>query len=285
MIPKLDFGRTGHLSTRTLFGAAAFWDVTQDEADQTLEVLLKYGINHIDAAASYGKAEVRLGPWMKEHRKDFFLATKTEERTYDGAWRELEQSLERLQVDSVDLWQMHFLVDEEGWQTAMGPGGALEAFLKAREQGLTRYLGVTGHGLQVVDFHQRSLERFDFDSVLLPYNPLLMRNPDYAAGFEALMATCQERKVAVQAIKTIAHTSWEGHEKNRNTWYRPVEEQDKIDALVHWVFTRPKLFLNTAGDIHLLPRILDAASRFEPDSKPENFEAAISEIDFEPIFT
>jgi len=285
MIQKTEFGRTGHLSTRTLFGAAAFWDVTQKEADQTLDVLLEYGINHIDTAASYGKAELRIGPWMADHRKDFFLATKTEQRTYAGAMEELQRSLERLQVDSVDLWQMHLLADEDGWQTAMGSGGALEAFIEAREQGLTRYLGVTGHGLQVTDFHKRSLERFDFDSVLLPYNPLLMRNPEYAAGFEALVTTCQARNVAIQAIKTIAHTTWDHHDKTRACWYRPLEDQDQIDAIVHWVFSRPGIFLNTVGDIHLLPKVLDAAVRFDESASQSDFEAAIAKIEFEPIFT
>ena len=150
MIPKKEFGRTGHRSTRVLFGAAALSQVTQAEADQTLELLLEYGVNHIDTAASYGAAEDRIGPWMKDHRQDFFLATKTEKRTYQGAKDELGRSLDRMGVDSVDLWQMHFLIQEDQWQQAFGPGGALEAFLEARDQGLTRFLGVTGHGLQVL---------------------------------------------------------------------------------------------------------------------------------------
>jgi aryl-alcohol dehydrogenase-like predicted oxidoreductase len=284
MIPKMTFGRSGHLSTRLLFGAASLSRVTQAQADKTLEVLLSYGINHIDTAASYGEAEVRIGPWMKSHREDFFLATKTEQRTYQGAKEELQRSLERLQVDSVDLWQMHVLVDEDGWQTAMGEGGALEAFIEARDQGLVRYLGVTGHGLQAPSFHQRSLERFDFDSVLLPYNPLLVANPVYAAGFEALAATCLERNVAIQTIKSISSGPWDGHERTRATWYKPLEEQAHIDTMVHWVLSRPGVFLNTVGDIDLLPKVLEAGTHFDPGMVQADFEAAIAEIQVAPLF-
>jgi aryl-alcohol dehydrogenase-like predicted oxidoreductase len=285
MIPRKTFGRTGHLSTRILFGAAALGSVTQKEADQTLELLLEYGINHIDTAASYGEAELRIGPWMPAHRKDFFLATKTDKRTYQGAKDELHQSLEKMQVDSVDLWQMHFLIDENDWQTTFGPGGALEAFVEAREQGLVRYLGVTGHGMQVTDFHKRSLAAFDFDSILLPYNPLMMRDKHYAAGFNDLVSTCQERNTAVQTIKSIMHTPWKkGEEQTRSTWYRPLEEQGQVDTLVHWVLSNTNVFLNSVGDIHVLPKVLDAASRFDAASEQADFEAAIAEIHFETIF-
>lgn len=285
MIPKLKFGQTGHLSTRIIFGAAALGQVTQKEADNTLDLLLKYGINHIDTAASYGDAELRIGPWMKDHRKDFFLATKTEKRTYQEARDELRRSLERLQVDFVDLWQMHFLVNEEEWQTAMSPGGALEAFIEAREQGLVRYLGVTGHDLQVCDFHKRSLERFPFDSVLLPYNPQLMGEPNYASEFDSLTALCQERKIAVQTIKSLSSGPWKDHKPTRATWYKPLERQDHIDALVHWVLSRPNVFLNSVGDIYLLPKVLDAASRFNKTMKQSDFENRISKINIEPLFT
>jgi aryl-alcohol dehydrogenase-like predicted oxidoreductase len=285
MIQKKEFGRTGHLSTRVLFGAAALGGVTQKEADQTLELLLEYDINHIDTAASYGNAELRIGPWMKDHRSDFFLATKTEKRTYQGAKEELQRSLERMRVDSVDLWQMHVLVDEEGWQTAFGPDGALKAFMEAREQGLTRFLGVTGHGLQVTDFHRRSLEQYDFDSVLLPYNPRLMEDEAYADGFNALLATCQERNVAFQTIKSLSSGPWDGHEKTRATWYKPFEEQDQIDTMVHWVLSNPYVFLNSVGDIYVLPKVLDAASRFQETMRQEDFEDAIAQIEVEPLFT
>ena len=284
MIPKLAFGRTGHLSTRALFGAAALSEVTQEEADKTLELLLEYGINHIDTAASYGEAELRIGPWMAKHRQEFFLATKTEKRTYAGAKEELSRSLERLQVDYVDLWQMHFLIEEDDWQTAMGPGGALEAFIEAKEQGLARFLGITGHELRVTSFHKRSLEHFDFDSVLLPYNPLLMKNPAYVEGFETLMSICQKRNVAVQTIKSISRGPWNDKERIRATWYEPYEDQAQIDTIVHWVLSRPGIFLNTVGDIYLLPKVLDTVQRFDERATQADFEDAIAQIEVEPLF-
>lgn len=284
MILRNTFGRTGRESSRAIFGAAALAQVTQAEADQTLDVLLEYGINHIDTAASYGDAELRIGPWMAKHRQDFFLATKTEKRTYIGAKEELHRSLERLQVDHVDLWQMHFLIEEADWQTAMGPGGALEAFIEAKELGLARYLGVTGHELRVTSFHKRSLERYNFDSVLLPYNPVLMKNPSYADGFEELMTICQERNVAVQTIKSISRGPWKDKQQTHATWYEPFEEQAHIDAIVHWVLSRPGIFLNTVGDIHLLPKVLDAVQRFDQNSSQVDYEKAVAQIDAEPLF-
>ncbi|HEX6509100.1 MAG TPA: aldo/keto reductase, partial [Chloroflexota bacterium] len=208
MIATQPFGRTGHASTRTLFGAAALGAVTQDEADRTLEVLLRYGVNHIDTAASYGDSELRIGPWMDRHRGDFFLATKTGERTHAGARDEIHRSLERLRVDHVDLIQLHNLVDPIEWDTAMGPGGALEAAVEARDEGLVRAIGVTGHGTPIAAMHRRGLERFDFDSVLLPYSWIVMQEQKYAEDFEALMSICQAGNVAVQTIKSIARQPW-----------------------------------------------------------------------------
>ncbi len=284
MIPKQPFGRTGHLSTRVLFGAFALSRASQAEADRTLELLLEYGVNHIDTAASYGDAELRIGPWMAHHRQDFFLATKTEQRTYQGAWDELQRSLERLQVDSVDLWQMHLLIKPEEWETAMGPGGALEAFIEAREKGLTRFLGVTGHETQVAAMHLRSLERFDFDSVLLPYNYPMMQNPQYRADFEKLLAICQERNVAVQTIKAIARRLLNGRTQTHNTWYEPLEDQADIDRAVHYVLARPGLFLNSVGDMDLLPKVLDAAGRFETGPAETEIKEMADRLEMGPLF-
>jgi aryl-alcohol dehydrogenase-like predicted oxidoreductase len=284
MIEKRPFGRTGHLSTKTLFGAAALASATQAEADRTLEVLLDYGINHIDTAASYGDAELRLGPWMKRHRGDFFLATKTEHRTYQGAWDELRRSLKRLRVDYVDLWQMHVLVEPADWDTAMGPGGALEAFVEARDQGLVRFLGVTGHGVTVAAMHKRSLERFDFDSVLLPLNYPMVQNPQYAADLKELVSLCQERQVAVQTIKSLCRRPWGDRPQTRTTWYEPLEEQADIDRAVHWVLGWPTVFLNTAADIHLLPKVLDAAARFQAAPAEEEMAEAAARLAMEPLF-
>ena len=284
MIAKQPFGPTGHMSTRTLFGAAALSQVSQAEADRTREVLLEYGVNHIDTAASYGDAELRIGPWMERYRQHFFLATKTEQRTYRGARDELRRSLERLRVDHVDLWQMHVLVDPDDWETAMGPGGALEAFIEARERGLARFLGVTGHGLAVAAMHKRSLERFDFDSVLLPYNYPLKQNHQYAADLEDLVAICKERNVAVQIIKSICRRPWGDRPQTRATWYEPLEDQADIDRAVHWILGRPEFFLNTAADIHVLPRVLDAASRFRERPSDEAMKTMVAEREMAPLF-
>ncbi|PON12193.1 aldo/keto reductase, partial [Candidatus Entotheonella serta] len=192
------------MSTVTLFGAAALSRVNQDDADRTLDVLLEYGVNHIDTAARYGDSELRIGPWMASHRQDFFLATKTRQRTSAEAREELHRSLDRLRVDSVDLIQMHALYHPDEWDVAMGPGGALEALIEAREQGLVRFIGVTGHGWTIASMHKRSLERFDFDSVLLPYNYVMAQNESYHNDFEAVVQACEARNVAVQTIKSLA---------------------------------------------------------------------------------
>jgi len=284
MIPTQPFGRTGHLSTRTLFGAAAFSRVTQEEADQTLELLLQHGVNHIDTAASYGESELRIGPWMERRRADFFLATKTGERTYQGARDQIRRSLERLRVPSVDLIQLHNLVNPEEWETALGPDGALKAAVEARDAGLVRFIGVTGHGTTVARMHRQALERFDFDSVLLPCNYMMMQNPEYAADFEALLAICQRRNVAVQTIKGVTRAPWGDRPRAAATWYEPFQDQADLDLAVHWVLGRPGIFLNTAGDIHVLPKILDAANRFERRPTEEEMAHLAEERQMEPLF-
>jgi aryl-alcohol dehydrogenase-like predicted oxidoreductase len=285
MIPTLDFGRTGHASTRIIFGAAAFSKVTQAEADSTMELILQHGINHIDTAASYGESELRIGPWMKEHRGTFFLATKTGDRTYQDAYDSIRRSLERLQTDQVDLIQLHNLVEPEEWNVAMGPGGALEAAIQARDEGLVRFIGVTGHGTTIPVMHKRSLERFDFDSVLLPYNYPMMQNSQYAADFETLAAMCEERNVAVQTIKAITKAPWgEDAERTAATWYEPLRDQDAIDTTAHWVLGRPGVFLNTVGDIHILPMVLDAAERFETRPSDAAMHSLTEQWTLEPLF-
>ena len=257
------FGRTGHLSSRVLFGAAALGRVSQEVADRTLEVLLLHGVNHLDVAASYGDAELRLRPWLRREPGRFFLATKTGERTAAAAREELHRSLDRLGVDHVDLWQLHNLADPIEWDTALSPGGAIEAAVEAREQGLVRWIGVTGHGAQIAANHRRSLDRFDFDSVLLPFNWLTMQLSYYAENFEALAATCKDRDIALQTIKSIALGPWLGRERTSSTWYQPLRDQRDIDLAVWWALGRPGVFLNSVGDVDLLPGFLDAAGRFE----------------------
>jgi aryl-alcohol dehydrogenase-like predicted oxidoreductase len=262
MIERRPFGRTGHHSTATLFGAAALARTTQAEADRTLELLLRHGINHIDTAARYGDSELRIGPWMARHRKDFFLATKTGQRTASEARADIHRSLERLRVDHVDLIQLHSLGHPDDWDRALGPGGALEAAIEARQQGLARFIGVTGHGWTIPVMHRRSLARFDFDSVLLPYNYFMAQDERYRQSFDELLGLCRARNVAVQLIKSIARGPWATTERTHTTWYQPLEAQGDIDRAVHWALDVPGVFLNTAGDLTLLPRVLDAASRF-----------------------
>src|SRR6266700_6341047 len=281
------FGRTGHMSTRTIFGAASLSHVTQEEADRTLEVLLHFGVNHIDVAASYGDAELRIAPWLAQYRSQFYVATKTDARTAREATEELHRSLERIGIDYVDLWQLHSLADPIEWDTALSPGGAIDAATEAKKQGLVRAIGVTGHGLQIAATLRRSLERFDFDTVLLPYNYLTMQNPYYAENFNALLSTCQQRNVAVQTIKSIAYKPWMGRQHTRDTWYEPLEEQQDIDLAVHWVLKRPGIFLNTVGDIHLLPKVLDAASRWQEGSAAptdEQMQALATRLGMVPLF-
>jgi aryl-alcohol dehydrogenase-like predicted oxidoreductase len=287
MIPKKTFGRTDHQSSRAIFGAFAVGLLSQDESNRVLDLLLEYGINHIDTAPSYNEAEDRIGPWMEHHRNDFFLATKVDKRTYKEAREQIQQSLERLHVDSVDLLQLHYLVDPQEWEMAMGPDGALEAIIEAREKGWTRYLGVTGHDVVVGDMHLRSLERFDFDSVLLPYNFPMMQNPVYATNFEKIVAICQQKNIAVQTIKSLAHGPWGHVEPQYHTWYRPLEDQADIDRAVHWILGNPNVFLNTSGDARLLPKILDAASRFDPGDLPadSDMQAMVDQQQMQPLFT
>jgi aryl-alcohol dehydrogenase-like predicted oxidoreductase len=263
MIERRPFGRTGHMSTVTLFGAAALARASQDEADRALEVLLRHGVNHIDTAARYGDSELRIGPWMARHRKDFFLATKTGSRSGREAREDVHRSLERLRVDHVDLIQLHSLGHPDDWDQAMGPGGALEALLEARAQKLVRFIGVTGHGWSIPAMHRRSLARFDFDSVLLPYNYFFAQNERYRQAFEEVLAIARERNVAVQVIKSIARGPWATTDRTHTTWYQPLEAVADIERAVHWAMGVPGVHLNTAGDLTLLPRVLEAAARFE----------------------
>jgi len=284
MIPKQQFGRTGHESTRTVFGAAAFSRVTQEEADRTMETVLRFGVNHIDTAASYGESEVRLGPWMERIRDQVFLATKTGDRTYQGARDSIRRSLERLRVSSVDLIQLHNLADPTEWDTAMGPDGALKACIEAREQGLVRFIGVTGHGVGIPKMHLRPLQQFDFDTVLLPYSFIMMQNPQYAADLEALFAVCRERNVAFQTIKAITRAPWGEQPRTASTWYYPLREQADIDVAVSWVLGSRPVFLNTVGDINVLPKVFDAASRFSGQPTDEQVRRVMEQRQMAPLF-
>lgn len=286
MIPRKEFGRTGHLSTRVIFGSYALSKATKTEAEKALALLQEYGVNHIDTAPMYGKAEKLIGPWLTKHRDDFFIATKTGSRSREGAMKQLRRSLERLCVEHVDLWQMHGLTNPAGWEKAMGPEGTLEAFIEAREEGLVRYLGVTGHGIKVPAMHKLSLERFDFDTVLLPYNYSLMQNPRYAADFKELVELCQKRNVAVQTTKSVARRPWGNRPKTHNTYfYEPLLTQEAIERSVHWVLGFSNSFLITAGDMQLLPKMLVAAAHYKAQPSDSEMVTMVAKFDLQPVFS
>ncbi len=285
MIERIPFGRTGHQSSRVLFGAAALGGMKQARADGVLELLLQYGVNHIDTAASYGESELRLAPWLRSYRRDFFLATKTGERTAAGARDELHRSLERLGVDQVDLIQMHNLVEPEEQKLALGAGGALEALVEARAQGLVRFIGVTGHGTRVAAAHLESLSRFDFDSVLLPYNHTLMASPEYAAEFESLVALCESRRVAVQTIKAIARRRWTPDDSSKRfSWYEPIRDAEALGRAVRWALQRPGFFLNSSSDATLLASVLAAADGLGAVPSDAEMRADTAGLQIQPLF-
>ncbi len=288
VIASAPFGRTGHDSSRVIFGAAALGRMRQERADEILPLLLDHGVSHLDTAADYGDSELRLAPWLAAHPGHFFVATKTGARDGDGARAGLERSLERLGVGSVDLIQLHNLVEEDEWATAHGPGGAVEALVRARDEGLVRHIGVTGHGLRIAEMHLRSLERFEADSVLLPYNPSLLAIDGYRRDVEALRAVCAERRVAVQTIKAVARRRWpDDHEGPRHSWYQPLGDPGAIDRAVRWVLARDGLFLNTSSDARVLPAILaaaEAASAGAPAPTDEQMRADQDAQDVAPLF-
>jgi aryl-alcohol dehydrogenase-like predicted oxidoreductase len=285
MIDRAAFGRTGHESSRVIFGGAALSAMRQERADELLPVLLESGVNHLDVAASYGDAELRLAPWLAAHPDEFFVATKTGDRSGDAARASLERSLERLGVDRVDLIQLHNLVEPDEWDVAFRPGGAVEALARARDEGLTRFVGVTGHGLRIARMHARSLERFDFDSVLFPYSYLLLQHDVYRADVEHLLAMCEERNVATQTIKAVARRRWTDSERHFS-WYEPLADDHAIDRAVRYALGPPGLFLITSSDARLLRPTLAAAALVgaEPAPAGDELERDVVVHEMEPLF-
>ena len=283
MLPTLPFGRTGHDSTRIVFGAAALGGMSESRALSTLDQVRDWGINHIDTAAGYGASEDRLKPWLAEHRQEVFLATKTGERAGDAARAELERSLERMGVDRVDLIQLHNLVEEPEWETAFASGGAVRALAQARDEGLVSHIGVTGHGLRIAGMHLRSLEEFDFASVLFPLNFLLMDNPAYRADVEELLGVCAVREVAAVTIKSIARRRWNDPTGPKFSWYEPLTDGDAIARAVRWVLTEhPAVFLATTSDGRLLPQVVAAAGGSTPTA--DELRADVEAQEMMPLF-
>jgi aryl-alcohol dehydrogenase-like predicted oxidoreductase len=288
VIERAPFGRTGHDSSRVIFGSAGVARADQETADRLLPLLRQYGVNHIDTAADYGDAELRIAPWLQQHPGEFFLATKTHARDAEGARTSLERSLTRLGVDSVDLIQLHNLVEDDEWEVAHGPGGALEAMQQARDKGLVRFIGVTGHGLRIAGMHLRSLERFDYDSVLLPYNFTLLQDPGYRSDVEQLLELCAERNVAVQTIKSIARRRWptpRAPGQKRQSWYEPLTEPDAIARAVRFVLgQRQGLFIDSSSAIDQLPLVLAAAESAVAGSGDDDLEADVASYEMTRLF-
>lgn len=268
-IERATFGRTGHLSSRIIFGGTAVWGEDRAAADRVLELLLRYGVNHIDTSVTYGNSEKHIGRWMKDHRDSFFLATKIDARTHAEAQLELERSLRDLNAGYVDLLQMHELVRESEVDLFFSDAGAVKVLDEARAQNLTRYTGVTSHGYEAPRILRRCIEEYDFDSVLLPYNYYLSVHPQYRPDFDALVDTCTARGIAVQTIKAIARGPWGDLPRTSSVWYRPLEDPGDIDRTVRFVLSCPDLFLCSAGDATLLARTLEAAARFQSLGGPE----------------
>ncbi|GAC1486747.1 MAG: aldo/keto reductase [Candidatus Limnocylindrales bacterium] len=284
-IERVPFGRTGHDSLRTIFGGAALGRATEAEAERAFDLILRYGIDHLDTAASYGDSELRIAPFLRrEGRERFFVATKTGKRSYADARDEIHLSLERLGTDHVDLLQLHNLVDQAEWDLALSPDGALRAAVEAREAGLVRFIGVTGHGTQAPRRHRESLLRFPFDSVLFPYNRPQLRDPAYAADVASLRSLCDERGVATQTIKAITLGPWPDPVPQRSTWYEPLTDQADIDTAVRYVLAQPGLFLNAPSDIGLLAKVLDAADRGGPAPSDADADALIARRAMTPLF-
>lgn len=278
------FGRTGHMSTVAIFGAAAFWQISQEDADKVMEQVIEADINHIDVAPSYGQAELRVGPWMPRERGRFFLGCKTMERTKQGAWDEMQRSLQLLQTESFDLYQAHAITTMEELDAVTMQGGALEAFVEARERGLTRYIGITGHGVDSPKIFLEALRRFDFDSILFPLNFVQMANPEYRRYTEELIATCKAKDVGTMIIKSITKRPWGEREHTANTWYEPFAQQDEIQHAVNFVLSHDVTGICTAGDTRILPLVLKACEDFKRLDASE-MEAMIQTAgQFEPLF-
>jgi len=282
---KRRFGRSGHMSTVAIFGAAAFWEIEQTDADKVMEIVIEAGVNHIDVAPSYGQAELRIGPWMPRERQRFFLGCKTMERTKQGTWDEMQRSLSLLQTDHFDLYQLHAVTNMEELDACTIDGGALDALVDARRQGLINHIGITGHGANVPRLFVEALSRFDFDSVTFPLNFIQMSDPAFRKDAEALIALCKEKDVGTMIIKTVTKGPWGEKEKTATTWYEPFKQMEKIQEAVNFALSYEVTGLCTAGDTTVLPLVLEACQNFSPMNQTEREAMIQSGQQFEPLFT
>lgn len=278
------FGRTGHMSTIAIFGAAAFWEISQEDADKVMEQIIEAGINHIDVAPGYRQAEMRIGPWMPRERGRFFLGCKTQERTKEGAWNQMQESLKRLQTEAFDLYQFHAVTTMAELDAITMKGGALEAVEEARRQGLTKFIGITGHGVDAPKIYLEALRRFDFDTVLFPLNFVQMANPEYRKYAEELIAECKAKDVGTMVIKFITKGPWGEKQHTATTWYEPFDDMETIQKGVNFALSYDVTGLCTAADTRILPLVLQACENFRRLNGDE-IEAMIkSGEQYEPLF-
>jgi len=282
---KRKLGRTGHHSTIAVFGAAAFWEVSPQVAEATMEKVVNAGINHIDVAPSYGVAEVRLGPILEPFRSSFFLGCKTMERQDDTAWRELNQSLTNLRTDRFDLYQMHAVASIQDLDQVTAPNGSLSAAIRARDEGLTEFIGITSHGLQAPNVLIAALERFPFDTVLFPVNFVLFSNQNYRERTSELLNKCNQDDVGVMAIKSIAKAPWEDRNKTFTTWYEPFSTEDSIQQAINFTLSQNVTAICTAGDVSVLPYVISACQRFSPMSQEDQEQLIAEGKSYKQIFT
>jgi len=283
---KRRLGKTGNQSSVLIFGGAALWNEDQTAADEAIALVRSHDVNHFDVAPQYGNAEDRVGPWLADHRSEVFLGCKTLERSRDGAWVELQRSLEKLHTDHIDLYQLHAIGSMEELETVLVPGGALEAFVRARDEGIVDYLGITGHGYEAATVHAEALRRFDFDTVMTPLNYVQWADRTWRAKFEALLDEVESRDVGLMIIKTVSRGPWHSDGDHAyNTWYKPFDTQEPIDEAVRFVLSFPQVTgLTHAGDLRLLSMTLEACETFRPLSESER-DALVSRAgNFERLF-
>ena len=282
---KRRFGRSGHMSTIAIFGAAAFYEISQADADQVMEQVIAAGINHIDVAPSYGQAEERIGPWMTSERERFFLGCKTMERASEGAWKEMQQSFKRLQTKTFDLYQCHAITKMEELDAVTMKGGALEAFEKARREGLIKYIGITGHGANAPEIYLEALRRFDFDSVLFPLNFVQMANPEFRRHAKELISVCRAKDVGTMVIKAVTKGPWGDKQHTATTWYEPFEDMEMIQKAVNFALSYEVTGFCTPGDIRILPLVIEACENYTELTHDQMEEMIESGKKYEPLFS